>query len=147
MTRFRTSDMLIEKIKVFEGLRLVAYKAHPTERWYTIGYGHYAGDVTEGMRITKERAEELLRRDLMAVERFCNDIPELDTQGKFDAVCDFVYNLGAGNFKRSTLYRSIKHHAPVGVIQREFRKWVRAGGKVLKGLVKRREWEARRWAE
>lgn len=144
---FKASDLLTGKIKEFEGLRLTAYKPAESERWYTIGYGHHAPDVKPGMRITAEKAARLLGRDLMSVERFCNTIPGLDTQGRFDAVCDFVFNLGAGSFKRSTLYRHIRHHAPDAVIQKEFRKWVHSGGRVLPGLVKRREWEAQRWAE
>ena len=69
MMRFRASDTLISKLKEFEGLRLVAYKPTKAEPWYTIGYGHSAGDVRQGMRITEEKAEELLKRDLFFVEK------------------------------------------------------------------------------
>ena len=144
--KFRASDTLISKLKEFEGLRLVAYKPTKAERWYTIGYGHSTADVRAGMRITEEEAEELLRRDLYFVERFVNDIPNVRTQGQFDALVSFTYNVGVGNLKRSTLLKKIMHDAPTAEIQREFMKWVYSGGKKLDGLVKRRRWEAERYA-
>lgn len=143
--KFRASDTLISKLKEFEGLRLVAYKPTKAERWYTIGYGHSAGDVRAGMRITEEKTEELLRRDLYFVEKFVNGIPKVQTQGQFDALVSFAYNVGVGNLKRSTLLKKIMHEAPTAEIQREFMKWVYSGGKQLAGLVKRRRWEAERY--
>ena len=145
--RLRASNLLIQKLKEFEGLRLVAYKPTKAERWWTIGYGHSAGDVRAGMRITKEKAEELLRRDLFFVEKFVNGIPKVRTQGQFDALVSFTYNVGLGNLSRSTLLNKIMHDAPTIEIQREFMKWVYSGGKKLDGLVKRRRWEAERWVE
>ena len=143
--KFRASDTLISKLKEFEGLRLVAYKPTKAERWYTIGYGHSAGDVRAGMRITEEKAEELLKRDIFFVERFVNGIPKVRAQGQFDALVSFAYNVGVGNLKRSTLLKKIMHDAPTAEIQREFMKWVYSGGKKLGGLVKRRRWEAERY--
>lgn len=143
--KFRASDTLISKLKEFEGLRLVAYKPTKAERWWTIGYGHSAADVRAGMRITEEKAEELLKRDLYFVEKFVNDIPNVRTQGQFDALVSFAYNVGVGNLKRSTLLKKIMHDAPVSEVQREFMKWVYSGGKKLDGLVKRRRWEAERY--
>lgn len=145
--RLRASNLLIQKLKEFEGLCLVAYKPTKAERWYTIGYGHSAGDVRAGMRITTEKAEELLKRDLFFVERFINGIPKVKTQGQFDALVSFAYNAGIGKLKASTLLKKIMHDAPTAEIQREFRRWVYSGGKQLAGLVKRRRWEAERWAE
>ena len=143
--KFRASDTLISKLKEFEGLRLVAYKPTKAERWWTIGYGHSAADVRAGMRITEEKAEELLKRDLYFVEKFVNDIPNVRTQGQFDALVSFAYNVGVGNLKRSTLLKKIMHDAPTAEIQREFMKWVYSGGKKPDGLVKRRRWEAERY--
>lgn len=143
--KLRASNLLIQKLKEFEGLRLVAYKPTKAERWWTIGYGHSAGDVRAGMRITEEKAEELLRRDLFFVEKFVNGIPKLKTQGQFDALVSFAYNVGVGNLKRSTLLKKIMHDASTIEIQREFMKWVYSGGKKLDGLVKRRRWEAERY--
>lgn len=145
--KYKASDTLISKLKEFEGLRLVAYKPTKAERWYTIGYGHSAGDVKAGMLITEEKAEELLKRDLFFVERFINGIPKVKTQGQFDALVSFTYNVGVGNLKRSTLLKKIMHDASTIEIQREFMKWVYSGGKRLDGLVKRRRWEAERWTE
>lgn len=143
--KFRASDTLISKLKEFEGLRLVAYKPTKAERWYTIGYGHSAADVRGGMRITEEKAEELLKRDIFFVERFINGIPKVRTQGQFDALVSFTYNVGVGNLKRSTLLKKIMHDAPTAEIQREFMKWVYSGGNKLDGLVRRRRWEAERY--
>ena len=145
--RLRASNLLIQKLKGFEGLRLVAYKPTKAERWWTIGYGHSAADVRAGMRITEEKAEELLKRDLYFVEKFVNDIPNVRAQGQFDALVSFAYNVGVGNLKRSTLLMKIMHDAYTAEIQREFMKWVYSRGKKLDGLVKRRRWEAERWAE
>lgn len=143
--RLRASNLLIQKLKEFEGLRLVAYKPTKAERWWTIGYGHSAGDVRAGMRINEEKAEELLRRDLFFVEKFINGIPKVQTQGQFDALVSFTYNVGVGKLKRSTLLKKIMHDASTIEIQREFMKWVYSGGKKLDGLVKRRRWEAERY--
>lgn len=140
----KASNTLIKKLKEFEGYRDVAYR--DSAGVLTIGFGT-TRNVKEGMTCTEEQAERWLREDLELAERFVSTIPEIDTQGKFDAVVDFVYNLGIGNFESSTLCRKIKSRAPVEEIQTEFRRWVHAGGKVLPGLVKRREWEAEMWAE
>lgn len=145
--KYRASDTLISKLKEFEGLRFVAYKPTKAERWYTIGYGHCAGDVKEEMIITEEEAEELLKRDLFFVEKFINGIPKVQTQGQFDALVSFTYNVGIGKLKSSTLLKKIMHDAPTQEIQREFMKWVYSGGKRLDGLVRRRRWEAERWTE
>lgn len=145
--KLRASNLLIQKLKELEGLRLVAYKPTKAERWWTIGYGHSAGDVRAGMRITVEKAEELLRRDLFFVERFINGIPKVKTQAQFDALVSFTYNVGVGNLKKSTLLKKIMHDASTEEIQREFMKWVYSGGKQLAGLVKRRRWESERWEE
>jgi lysozyme len=140
----KASRILIDKVKEFEGLRLKAY--YDSAGVATIGYGHTRG-VKMGQCITEAEAEQMLEQDLWEAGRFANTIPELNTQGRYDAVVDFIFNLGVGNFKRSTLYKYILRHAPDKLIQAEFRRWVHSGGKVLQGLVKRREWEAQRWAE
>lgn len=138
----KASRILIDKVKEFEGLRLRAYRDAVGKP--TIGYGHTLG-VKMGQRITEQQAEEMLRQDLWVAGRFANTIKEINTQGKYDAVVSFIFNLGVGSFKRSTLYRRILRHAPDKMIQAEFRRWTHSGGKVLPGLVKRREWEAQRW--
>ncbi len=140
----KASELLIGKIKEFEGYSDTAYKC--AAGVWTCGYGTTKG-ITPTTRCTRAEAEQWLLRDLAPVEAYVNTIPEVNTQGKYDALVDFAYNLGLGNLKQSTLLRKIKEGAPTGDIQEQFRRWVYAGGKVLKGLVRRREWEARRWAE
>lgn len=140
----KASELLVGKIKEFEGYSNTAYKC--AAGVWTCGYGTTKG-ITPTTRCTRAEAEQWLLRDLAPVEAYVNTIPEVNTQGKYDALVDFAYNLGLGNLKQSTLLRRIKEGAPTGDIQEQFRRWVYAGGKVLKGLVRRREWEARRWAE
>lgn len=140
----KASDILIEKVKEFEGLRLTSYK--DSAGVWTIGYGHTRG-VKPGQKITEAEAEKLLKEDLEEAERYVNNLKMEFTQGQFDALVDFVYNIGVGDFMSSTLLKKIRAGAPTKDIQAQFRRWVHAGGKKLAGLVKRREWEARRWTE
>lgn len=140
----RASDILIGKIKEFEGCRLYAYRDSGGKP--TIGYGH-TKNVRMGMACTKAQAEAWLREDLAVAESFCNAVSQIDTQGKFDACVDFCFNLGTGNFKGSTLFKKIRAKAPTSEIQAQFRRWVYSDGKKQDGLVRRREWDARRWAE
>lgn len=130
-----TSQKGLDLIKSFEGLRLSAYKC-PADVW-TIGYGTTAG-VKQGQTITKERAEELLRED---VRRFEDQVLRLVkmplTQGQFDALTSFVYNLGAGNLSNSTLLRLLNAGDYDGAAA-QFERWNKAGGKVLAGLIRRR---------
>lgn len=140
----KASELLIEKIKEFEGYSSTAYKCAGGVA--TIAWGHTRG-VRMGDRCTKSEADRWLREDLAPIEAYLNTIPEVDTQGKYDALCSFIFNLGTGKFKGSTLLKKIKAGAPTEEIQAEFRRWVYAKGKKLKGLVRRREWEARRFAE
>lgn len=140
----KASEILIEKIKEFEGLRLNAYR--DSAGVWTIGYGHTRG-VKKGQKITEAEADSLLRGDLVTAEKYVNDLKLNLTQGQFDALVDFVFNLGAGNLADSTLLTKIKVKAPTEDIQAQFRRWVYANGKKLAGLVKRREWEAQRWVQ
>lgn len=142
--RYASSETLIRKIKEFEGCRLSAYR--DSVGVPTIGYGHTKG-VKMGMRITMQQAEMMLRDDLKSYEVYVNDLGVCTTQGQFDALVDFAYNLGNGALGRSTLLRLIRQHAPYSNIKAQFLKWVYAGGKRLTGLVKRRTWEAERYAQ
>ena len=140
----KASDLLIGKIKEFEGFSNTAYRC--AAGVWTCGFGATKG-ITATTRCTRQEAERWLQRDLAPIEAYLNTIPEVDTQGRFDSCADFCFNLGIGNFKSSTLLKKIKAGAPTAEIQAEFRRWVYAKGKKLKGLVRRREWEASRWAE
>ncbi len=130
-----TSQKGLDLIKSFEGLRLSAYRC-PADI-PTIGYGTTAG-VKMGDTITKERAEILLRAD---VKRFEDQVLRLVkvplTQGQFDALVSFTYNLGAANLGNSTLLRLLNAGDYKGAAA-QFDRWTKAGGKELPGLVKRR---------
>lgn len=141
----KTSEIMKTQLKSFEGLLLVA--TEDVGGVLTIGYGHTGKDVSEGDRISEYWAEELLKRDLEKVESQVNRLGVARTQGQFDALVSFVFNLGIGRLLHSTLLRVIRNGGSKSQIQREFKKWVYAGGKRLRGLEKRREWEARRFFE
>ena len=148
MTQYKSSDTLINAIKSFEGCRLIAYKPTQwTEKYHTIGYGHYGADVKPGMEITESEADELLRSDLSKFEIYVNKLGVCKSQGQFDALVDFSFNCGISALAKSTLLKKIRAGDKTADIQAEFRRWNKSGGKVLPGLTKRREWEARRWAE
>jgi lysozyme len=140
----RVSDICFEKIQEFEGLRLTAYKC-PASVW-TIGFGHTKG-VKMGQTITKSQAETLLRGDLLPCEEYVRGLNLELTQGQFDALVDFCFNLGTAALQRSTLLQKIRTKADEQTIRGEFAKWVNAGGVRLQGLVKRRAWEADRFFE
>ena len=137
----RMSDYAFSRLKEFEGLRLTAYKC-AGGKW-TIGYGHTKG-VREGQRIDERTASRLLEEDVEYFESFLAKEPYAEdiTQGQWDALVDFLFNLGVGNFLSSTLRKRIIEDVDHDDIPNQFRRWNKAGGKVLMGLVKRREWEA-----
>lgn len=130
-----TSKEGIELIKSFEGVRLTAYKAVPTEKYYTIGYGHYGKDVTKGMVITHAQAEAYLISDLKKFEKSVNDLNMTLTQNQFDALVSFTYNCGAGNLKKLVTGRNTLAIADAMLL------YTKSGGRELKGLVKRRKKE------
>jgi len=140
----RSSDILINRLKKFEQLRLTAYQ--DAKGVWTIGYGH-TGGVRKGDRISEVRAEELLRADMQTAEKYVKTLSRVDTQGKFDALVDFAYNCGVGALKTSTLLQYIQSGRKTWEIQEQFLRWVNSGGKKLGGLVTRRIWEANRWTE
>jgi GH24 family phage-related lysozyme (muramidase) len=131
----------LDLIKEFEGLKLTAYKALKTEKYYTIGYGHYGSDVKEGQKITKAQAESLLKKD---VTRFVDAVNEgVKTelnQNQFDALVSFTYNVGESAFKKSTLLEKLNKRDFEGAVK-EFARWNKSGGKVIQGLINRRKKE------
>ena len=130
-----TSPKGIALIKEFDGLRLKAYQC-PGGVW-TIGYGHTAG-VKPGMVITEAQAEEYLKADLIAFERYLNGLGLALNQNQFDALISFIYNVGTGNFSRSTLLRKVRANPQDNSIMDEFLRWVYSKGRVLPGLQRRR---------
>lgn len=131
----------LDLIKSFEGCRLKAYKCVPTEKYYTIGYGHYGKDVSKDMIITSKQAEELLIKDLAKFEQYVNSYVKVSiTQSMFNALTSFCYNCGPGALGSSNLLKYVNKKEFEKASQ-EFPKWNKSGGKVLNGLVKRREKE------
>ena len=125
-------------IKQFESCKLTAYKADKSEKYYTIGWGHYGADVKKGMKISKERANELFRNDIKYFETSVNSCLKVKvTQSMFNALVSFTYNVGFSAFKSSTLLKYI-NKKQFKKASNEFKKWNKCGGKVLNGLVKRR---------
>ena len=140
----KTSSKGIDFIKSFETLQLKAYKAVPTEKYYTIGYGHYGPDVFPEMEITEEEAERILAEDLADFEGCVNrSLAGWDVkQCQFDALVSLAFNVGVNAFQNSTLLKMIKQGASEYVIRNEFGRWCHSGGRVLKGLQRRRQAEA-----
>ena len=112
---------------------------------WTIGYGH-TKDVKEGDKINKEEADYLLQEEMIEYESYINDFVEVPlNQNQFDALCSWVYNLGPTNLKNSTMLRVLNEEKYADVPQ-EIKRWNKAGGEVLDGLIKRREAEAKMFA-
>ena len=134
-----TSEEGMALIKKFEGCELEAYQC--SANVWTIGYGH-TRDISEGDTCTQAEADEMLVDDLQEFEGYVNELVNVDlTQSQFDALVAWTYNLGPGALKESTLLRKLNEgdykDAPY-----QIKRWNRAGGKVLDGLVRRREAEA-----
>ena len=141
----KTTEKLLAKLMVFEGLRLEAYR--DAAGVLTIGYGHTGKDVREGDRISPYWAKELLVKDIDYFERAVLDLQVARTEGQLDALVSLAFNIGIGRLKGSTLLKTIRKGGSKQQIKKEFKRWVYAGGRRLKGLELRREWEAKRFFE
>lgn len=121
-------------IKSFEGCKLKAYKCLPTEKYYTIGYGHYGSDVTAGMKITEEQAEELLVQDCKKAIKNVNSFMSKYNfnQNQFDALVSFAFNVGSINQLTASGTRTLEQ------ISSKITAYNKSGGRVIAGLVKRR---------
>jgi lysozyme len=130
----------IDLIKKFEGCRLKAYRCSAGVP--TIGYGNtYYEDgskVKIGDVITQERAESLLKE---LVKNYYHQHKNI-TQNQFNAITSFCYNVGNGNYNKSTLKKKLLANPNDPTIRNEFMKWNKAGGKELLGLTRRRKAEA-----
>lgn len=132
----RTSEAGINLIKQFEGCRLKAYKPVASEKYYTIGWGHYGADVTANMTISQQQADEILVADL---KKFEKDVTKTDlelNQNQFDALVSFTYNCGAGNLQKLVKNRT---HSQIADAMLLYNKG--ANKQVLSGLMRRRELE------
>ena len=140
----KTTEILLKKLMEMEGCRLTAYR--DAAGVPTIGYGHTKG-VRMGDRISPLWAKELLQMDVDETEREVRELGVARTEGQLDALTSFAFNVGIERLKFSTLLEVIRKGGSKQQIKKEFKKWVYAGGKRLKGLELRREWEARRFFE
>lgn len=134
------SDAGVAFLKRHEGRSLKAYD-DGTGVW-TIGYGH-TGDVKKGDTLTPHQVDELLRFDL---EKFEEGVERLFPAGylkqcEFDALVSLAFNIGLGNLANSTLRRTLLSDKPRAAVADWFLVWRKAGGEVMRGLVKRREEE------
>ena len=144
MTELGENNMQISQeglslIKKYEGCELEAYLC-PANVW-TIGYGHIK-DVKEGDQITKEEAEYMLQEEMIEYEGYVNDMVDVElNQSQYDSLCAWVYNLGPNNFRTSTLL-TVLNQKRYPEVPQEIKRWNKAGGEVLDGLIRRREAEA-----
>ncbi|END2547690.1 MAG: lysozyme [Enterobacter sp.] len=139
----QTSDKGISLIKQFEGCKLTAYQ--DSVGVWTIGYGWTqpvdGKPIRAGMTIKQETAERLLKTGLVSYESDVSRLVKVGlTQGQFDALVSFTYNLGARSLSTSILLRKLNAGDYAGAAD-EFLRWNKAGGKVLNGLTRRREAE------
>lgn len=132
-------------IKLFEGCKLNAYQCSAGH--WTVGFGNIFYEdgtkVKPGDKITQERANELFE---IIAKDFSDKVRPLIkkdiTENNFSALVSFAYNVGVGNLKNSTLLKKVNTNPSDETIRAEFMKWVRAGGKELAGLKRRRKAEA-----
>lgn len=140
------TEKIKQLIKEFEGCRLTAYRC--PSGVLTIGYGHTGSDVTAGLTITQAEADVLFDRD---IRKFAGQVEPLVggvklAQCQYDALVSLAYNIGIGNFRKSTLLAKVRTNPDDPAIRTEFMRHVnaRVNGvlKPLAGLVRRREAEA-----
>ncbi len=143
----KVSDKGLELTKESEGFRGMPY--NDAAHYCTIGYGHLIhlepcdATIPENFfdGITRPEGTELLRDDMHVAERGVTGLVDRElTGGQYGALCDFVFNVGVGNFRKSTLRKRV-NAGEYNLVPFEFRRWVYAGGKKLKGLAIRREKE------
>lgn len=130
-------------VKRFEGLSLKAYPDPATKGIpYTIGYGH-TGGVKPTDTCTLEEACNFLATDIKSAERSVSTLVSAPlNQFQFDALVSFVFNIGEPKFRVSTLLSKVNGKDYEGA-SKEFVKWKMAAGKVMNGLLRRREAEAK----
>lgn len=137
---FQYSERGLDLTREFEGCRLQAYQ--DTGLVWTIGYGHTKG-VKSGDECDMKQAVQWLREDVQEAVDAVNRLVKVKiNQAQFDALVDFVFNLGAGAFAKSTLLRMLNAYDYVGATA-QFARWNKDNGKVVAGLTRRRAAEAK----
>jgi len=144
MQQFLYSQTGLVLTKSFEGLRLASYQ--DCAGVWTIGYGHTGTGVRQGVTITEPVADQFLQEDLAeAIGCVNRGVTATISQNQFDAMVDFCFNVGRGNFLKSTLLRNVNSE-DFAAAMAQFELWVHAGGEVVAGLVRRRKAEAAMFA-
>jgi len=129
----------IALIKRFEGCELKAYLCSAGVP--TIGFGSTRG-VSMDMEITQERAEALLLEDISDFEEEVNKCVKVPlTQNQFDALVAWTFNLGGTNLRNSTMLK-VLNEGEYEKVPSEMKRWNKAAGKTLEGLIRRREAES-----
>lgn len=132
---FYTSDGL-HLTEQFEGCRLVAYQDQGGV--WSCGYGHTGPDVFEGVTCTQAQADEWLQNDIHWAANVVNNLVTTQlTQDEFNSVCDFVFNVGSGNFASSTLLKDL-NAGNLADAATQFVRWDKVHGQVVAGLLRRR---------
>jgi GH24 family phage-related lysozyme (muramidase) len=133
------SQLGVDLIQSFEDCRLEAYICPAGKP--TIGWGSTGPHVSLGQTITQAEADALFKADLSKFEQGIRELVKVPlTQPQYDALISFTYNCGLSAFKKSTLLKLL-NAGKFGQAADELRKWVKAKGKTLPGLVRRREAE------
>jgi lysozyme len=130
-------DNLIDR---FESCRLTAYWDALGKRW-TIGWGHTGKDVYEGLVWTQAQADEAREHDIIAADALISIYSPGLTGGPLDAITDFVFNIGIGHYRTSTLCKLVNAN-DWAAVKPELLKWDHDNGVVVPGLLRRREAEA-----
>jgi GH24 family phage-related lysozyme (muramidase) len=139
------SENAFEMIKAWEGLHCRAYKALPSERYYTIGYGHCSPEVKKGQYITVKEAEQLLKNDVAQYSQLLAAVNPTLLQHQYDVLISLIYNIGWHNFITSmtgVVTASLNRKTTPIDVARRIILWVRSGEKVVLGLQRRRVMEA-----
>ena len=129
----KISENGLSLIKSFESCKLKAYKCVSTEKYYTIGWGHYGADVKSNMVITQEQADSMLVSDIKKFEKYVNATGLKLNQNQFDALVSFTYNCGNANLKKLIANRTLPEISDALLL------YTKSGGKALTGLVRRRK--------
>lgn len=129
----------------FEACRLTAYpdsKGVPT-----IGWGHTGADIHLGMTCTQDQANTWLLQDVQTAVSAVNRLVKVPlTQHEFDALVDFTFNAGQGNFASSTMLKLLNSGDYQGAAG-QFERWDQSGGRVIAGLLRRRQAEEQEFQE
>ena len=139
MQNMEISQEGLSLIKKFEGCKLESYQC--AAGVWTIGYGSTSG-VSEGMEISQQRAEALLLEDVAVFEEAVNKAVEVPLeQYEFDALVSWTFNLGPANLNSSTMLKVLNENKK-NEVPAQMRRWNKANGETLQGLIRRREAES-----